>query len=72
MFTQISYQLIFGKPLIMYMGIATIISLLVTASIGYMNYKGHTFIPLKWHFFMAKITLVLALIHGFFGIAAYF
>lgn len=72
MFNEISYHLIFGKPLIMYMGITTITSFFITASIGFLNLRGYTAIPLKYHFMMAKISLALAVIHGTFGILAYF
>lgn len=72
MLNEISYYLIFGKPLIMYMGIITLSSFLITASIGFLNLNGNTAIPLKYHFMMAKISLTLALIHGTFGILAYF
>lgn len=72
MFNEISYHLIFGKPLIMYMGIVTITSFFITASIGFLNLRGYTVIPLKYHFMMAKISLTLAVIHGTFGVLAYF
>jgi hypothetical protein len=72
MIRNIAYFMIFGKPLIMYLGILTLSSFLFTAYIGYMNLKGKTRIPLIWHFRMAKISLCLALIHGFLGIMSYF
>lgn len=72
MLTNISYYLIFGRPLIMYLGILTLSSFLFTAYIGFMNLRGKTKIPLRWHFRMAGISLTLAIIHGILGIAAYF
>jgi len=71
MLNEISYYLIFGKPLIMYMGIITLSSFLFTATIGFLNLRGNAVIPLKYHFMMAKISLALAVIHGTFGILAY-
>lgn len=71
MFNEITYYMIFGRPLIMYMGILTVSLLLFTAYIGYSNLHGNMKIPLKWHFVMAGISLVLALMHGLAGILAY-
>ncbi len=64
--------MIFGKPLIMYLGIITLCSFLFTALIGFLNLKGIQKIPFKWHPVMAGISITLALIHGLLGILAYF
>lgn len=72
MFNEISYYPIFGLPLILYLGSLTMISLLTTATIMFLNDRKLAKIPFKWHHLMAKITIVLALIHGTFGILAYF
>lgn len=72
MFRNIAYYLIFGKPLIMYLGILTFCLIIFTALVGYMNLHGKTMIPLKWHFRLAKITIALAIIHGALGILSYF
>lgn len=72
MLRNISYYLIFGKPLIMYLGILTLLLFLFTALIGYLNVKGIQIIPFKWHPRFAIITIILALIHGILGILAYF
>lgn len=72
MFRQITYFLIFGKPLIMYTGILTLLSFLFTALIGFLNHKGRHKIPFKWHPVMAAISIMLAIIHGLMGILAYF
>lgn len=71
MIARIAYYLILGKPLIMYLGILTLLSFAFTFYIGYMTMKGKTKIPLKWHFRMAKISITLAVIHGILGISAY-
>lgn len=70
--TKIAYYLIFGKPLIMYLGILTLLSFLFTAYIGAMNLKGNMKISFKWHMRMARISISLALLHGLLAIAAYF
>jgi hypothetical protein len=72
MFQNITYFLIFGKPLIMYLGIVTLITFLFTASIAVMNLKGIHTIPFKWHPRCAIIAIVLALVHGILGVLAYF
>ncbi|MDD5337052.1 MAG: hypothetical protein PHS02_01060 [Candidatus ainarchaeum sp.] len=72
MLQEISYYLIFGKPLIMYLGVATMISLLATATIGFLNYTGRKTIPFKWHPRMAALTIILAVVHGVLGVLLYF
>ena len=72
MFQNITYFLIFGKPLIMYMGIITLSSFLITATLGVMIIKGIGKIPFKWHMIMAIIAITLAVIHGVMGILLYF
>lgn len=72
MFNEISYYMIFGRPLLAYMGMITLSSFLITAYIGYSNLHGNVRIPLKYHFMMAKISLTLAIIHGTFAALAYF
>jgi hypothetical protein len=71
MLQNITYFLIFGKPLIMYLGIITLLSFLITATIGILIVTGKG-IPFKWHKFMAFTSLTLALIHGILGILLYF
>jgi len=71
MLENISYYLIFGKPLIMYSGILTLLSFLFTASISILNKKGIDTIPFKWHPRMAIISIILALIHGSLAIMHY-
>ena len=72
MFQEITYYLIFGKPLIMYLGILTLIAFLITASIAVMNMKGIRTIPFRWHPRCAGAAILLALVHGALGILAYF
>jgi hypothetical protein len=72
MFQDITYFLIFGKPLIMYLGILTLLAFLFTASIAVMNLKGIRTIPFKWHPRCAIFAIFLALVHGLLGMLAYF
>ena len=62
--------MIFGKPLIMYLGIAVIISLLTTVYIGKMALKGK--MKIENHLHAVYITMVLAAIHATLGILYFF
>jgi len=72
MLEYISYYLIFGKPLIMYLGILTLSSFLITALIGYTTLHGKPIAQFKWHPRMAAFSITLAIIHGTLGILQYF
>lgn len=72
MLQNITYFLIFGKPLIMYLGITTLLFFLITATLGYGIVKGIGKIPFKFHMIAADISIVLALIHAVLGILIYF
>ena len=71
MLQDISYYLIFGRPLIFYLGIITFCSFMVTASIPVLTRYGITKIPFPWHMRMAGLSIALGLLHGALGIAAY-
>ncbi|HLM83991.1 MAG TPA: hypothetical protein VK254_02140 [Candidatus Bathyarchaeia archaeon] len=72
MVQNIAYSLIFGKPVIMYMGILTYLSLISTATIGALNFKGITVIPFRWHPRFAAATILLATLHALMGLSTYF
>jgi hypothetical protein len=72
MLQEISYFLIFGKPLIMYLGIVTLSAFLFTASIAILNKKGIHTIPFRWHPRCAMAAIGLAIIHGILGVLAFF
>jgi hypothetical protein len=71
MLQQVSYYLIFGRPLILYLGIITVCMLLVTASIPVLSRRGLVKIPFGWHVRLAVLTICIALVHGMLGIALY-
>lgn len=71
MINDIAYFQILGKPLIMWTGILTLISLLSTATIAILNKRGINKIPFKWHPIMARVTIVLGVLHGAMGILSY-
>jgi hypothetical protein len=74
MLTNVTYYLIFGKPLIMYLGILTLLSILLTATVGYLVFSGKAKPPINFntHRYLAYTSITLALIHGALGILAYF
>jgi len=72
MFQEVSYYLIFGKPLIMYLGILTLCAFLFTAFIAVLNKRGIRTIPFKWHPRVAIIAIGCAVVHGILGVLAFF
>ena len=69
---NLAFTLIFGQPLVMYLGITTFLLLLFTATVGFLNFKGISVIPFKWHPRLALITIIVALIHGILGLSILF
>jgi len=69
--SAIGYSLVFGKPLVFWIGISVIIGLFVTAIIGFLNHKGNRAIPFKWHPRFAALTLMLAAVHATLALLAY-
>ena len=57
--------------MIMIAGTILFISLISTAALGFMIMKGKGDIPLPWHINLARLTIVIALIHGFLAMAWY-
>jgi hypothetical protein len=71
MVAHIAYYQIAGYPLIMWLGVVLLLLLLATAAIGAMNRRGMRRIPIRWHFILAWLSLLLALVHGVLGIAIF-
>ncbi len=61
---KIAYFLIFGQPVIVYLGLLTLASFTITAYVGLSIYKGWHAWPLKRHLMMVKISFTIALIHA--------
>lgn len=72
MLQEISYYLISGIPFIVYLGVITIIMFALTAVLAILKRKGKIKISIKWHFYLAYISIFLGIIHGVLGIMAYF
>ena len=72
MLQELTYFMVFGRSLILYLGILTITMFLITASIPLLRKRGHTGIPFFWHPRLAAIAIALGLFHGTLGVLAYF
>lgn len=73
MISQVAYYYPFGfsLPVVAYMGMLTLILLLATASVGFLNFHGDTRIPFKWHPRLARVTIAIALIHAILAVSVY-
>lgn len=69
MLNNISYYLILGRPLVFYLGLATLACLLTTATLGALVLKGK--MQFKYHKAMAITTVCIALAHGTLAFLAY-
>jgi hypothetical protein len=63
LFTWISFSLI------MIAGSILFFCLLGTAMLGFLIIKGKSNIPFTWHVNLARLTILVALIHGFLAMA---
>lgn len=69
MLREISYYPIFGKPLLLYLGITTITLVSITLVMGILTLKGK--VKLKYHQMMAATAITMAIIHGTLAILSY-
>ncbi len=68
--TETGYFLVLGKPVVFWLGIATISPAFATAIPGHLIHKGKAGIQLKWHIRLAGLSLALAVVHGILAAAA--
>ena len=59
-------------PVIMVAGSILFLCLIGTAVLGSMIMKGKSKVPFSWHVNLARLTIVIALIHGFLAMAWFF
>ena len=71
MIHTLALTMFLGLPAVAYGGLLTLLLILFTATIGALNYKGIQVIPFKWHPRLALITIIFALVHGFFGLSIF-
>ena len=72
MISKLAYTMILGKPVVMYGGILAFFLLLLAALIGFLNTRGIRIMPFSWHPKLALAAIIVALIHGIFGLSVYF
>ncbi len=72
MISRVAFSLIFGLPLIFYAGSLTLLCVMFTALIGFLNLRGNHFIPFKLHPWMALTALIIASVHAFLGLSILF
>lgn len=63
-FLPVAQIVILGIPLAFYLGAVTIIALLATATLGMLVLREGSSVPFPWHVNMARLTVVIAIIHG--------
>jgi hypothetical protein len=51
-------------PLIIALGICVFFCLVATAALGILIMKGKTTLPFSWHVNLARLTILLALVHA--------
>ncbi|RQD80161.1 MAG: hypothetical protein D5R99_05985 [Methanocalculus sp. MSAO_Arc1] len=71
MLQTIAYTQVFGLSLLAVLGILLLVSLLTTASIAVLKRSGKIKVPFTWHFWMARLTIMIALVHGILGLSPY-
>ena len=72
MLSEISYFSILGKPLIMYLGILTLLCFSTTAMVPILKKHGYRKLSFKAHHRLAYTSLVLGVVHGVLGLSGYF
>jgi hypothetical protein len=71
MIRDIAYYLIFGKPVVVYLGLLTFLSFLTAAVIGMNVLKPKNGIPFKYHILMVRVSFTIAIVHAFFVLSLY-
>lgn len=64
----IAFIPVFGKPLILYIGVITFASFLITAIFGISYYRG--LLKFKWHPTMIVVSFFLAIVMAIVGVSA--
>ena len=59
-------------PMIMIAGTILFLCLIGTAILGSMIMKGKGNIPMRWHINLARLTVVVVILHGFLAMAWFF
>lgn len=68
---DLAYISFFSFPLIGYLGIASYLSLVATATVSILTRRKVAKIPMRYHFRLAYLTLTLATVHAILALAVY-
>jgi hypothetical protein len=71
MIHNIALTTFLGLPAVAYGGMLTFLLLLSTGTVGFLNLKGNHTIPFKWHPRLALTTIIVGLVHAFFGLSIF-
>lgn len=71
MINTLALTTVFGLPMVVYGGILTLLLLLTTATVAYLHSMGKSPIPFKWHPRLAILTIIVAIMHGIFGLSIF-
>ncbi len=68
---NLAYQPIFGFPVIGYLGIFSYLFLIAAALVMVLTRRRIVKIKPKYHFILARITIILATVHGILALSVY-
>jgi cytochrome b561 len=68
---NLAYTPILGFPVIGYLGIISYLLLVATALVMILTRRKIVRIPAKYHFTLARITIIVATIHGILALSVY-
>ncbi len=71
MLKDIAYSLVLGKPLVLWLGLATAGVVAAALAVVFLNNYTKVRIPIVWHNRLAAAAIVLALIHIALAISLY-
>jgi len=69
---DIAYTLVFGKPVVLWLGLATLTLFASAAAVVGLNNYTKIRIPIEWHYRLAVAGLCMAAIHATLALSAYF
>lgn len=64
MLANITFWRVAGLPLLAWGGLFTFLILILTALVAYLTVKNIKPLPVKWHIYLAYLTLLLTFFHG--------
>jgi hypothetical protein len=71
MISSIGYTPILGFPAVLWLGLATGLSFISTATVMFLTINTSIKIPFVWHHRLAALSLILMVIHAVLAIAIY-